>query len=658
MKVLKLAGLSLILMFVTVAAAPSKPYLLSPINGRLVTDYTPVLKWQRSTGGTGGLDHYEIQLALDSSFNIVTLVDSDSGVLPSGFSTETWTPGPTLNPSTTYYWRVRSVSGSAEKSAWAGANFRTAVEQPIVLDPLNGDIGNSAAHPTSLCTNDNPNLLGLRPTFKWTPVLNAQSYTFQIANNYSFTSPLVNVSLSNTLTEYKPVALPANRLLYWRIRANHSTYGPGAWSVPQFFCTPNPPSIPVPMQPLNGILTNDHSPRLDFNKVSVPGGPTYFGNYEIEIATRSDFDPLLSFFYLIDDGSLGTFSDIDGPCGGWVGPCYDVDDLSPLPAAHTYYWRVRAYNTDGEYSVWSSRLSLRTTVDPPILLDPPDHGAVLTPRPVFDWADTFRATAYRIKIYTGSRLIIDDNVWGNTHSQYTPSWNLPGGQTIRWRVYSLNSGYGPSLSSDLWAFTSANPPSRPTLIYPANTQLIRDYSPTFWWSISAVPTHPVPVPAWSNYEIQITKGTFGAPDISDTVMNQLDPQYTPGSDLDPGVTYRWRVRACNVAAECSFWSIVHSFNTAVEPPVLANPADGTMDTNPRPIFDWDPVPGATSYFIRITKNASCINPIFAAYLPNYDTDFQPGSNMAIGVYYWCVLARAPNYGPSAWSDIWSYERTP
>jgi hypothetical protein len=74
------------------------------------------------------------------------------------------------------------------------------------------------------------------------------------------------------------------------------------------------------------------TPTLTWYSSTFPTG-TALGHYELQIATNSTFTANLQD---IDNGTATSFS-----------------VSTPLPAGK-YYWRVRTYNADGEYSAWSA----------------------------------------------------------------------------------------------------------------------------------------------------------------------------------------------------------------------------------------------------------------------------------------------------------------
>jgi hypothetical protein len=68
---------------------------------------------------------------------------------------------------------------------------------------------------------------GASITFDWTDVSGAASYTIQIDDSDTFSSPLVNQT--TTASQFTTNTLPAVRM-WWRVRANSSSGTPGNWS--------------------------------------------------------------------------------------------------------------------------------------------------------------------------------------------------------------------------------------------------------------------------------------------------------------------------------------------------------------------------------------------------------------------------------------------
>jgi hypothetical protein len=187
---------------------PSMPVLASPASNALTTDYTPLLNWNNSTVPSGvTFKNYELEVDNDSDFSspVVDIVTALNDVTDSDYE-----PPLNLSSNTKYYWRVRSVNTLDEVSTWSAVRyFRTALLPPGLITPWGA-------------------VSTLRPTFDWIDTAGATSYTIQISKEPDF-SPLI---LNKTVTSstYVPTTnLPANTLLYWRVKAN-GTNGPSAWS--------------------------------------------------------------------------------------------------------------------------------------------------------------------------------------------------------------------------------------------------------------------------------------------------------------------------------------------------------------------------------------------------------------------------------------------
>jgi predicted phage tail protein len=103
--------------FTTSSAGLAVPTLVSPSNGAVITDHTPYLDWSKVTASS--TVHYQLQVSKYASF-------SSTVVNKTWVSYSYYTVTTSLSH-TTYYWRVRAVDASGNKSAWSTAwSFRVA----------------------------------------------------------------------------------------------------------------------------------------------------------------------------------------------------------------------------------------------------------------------------------------------------------------------------------------------------------------------------------------------------------------------------------------------------------------------------------------------------------------------------------------------------
>jgi hypothetical protein len=113
-----------------------------------------------------------------------------------------------------------------------------------------------------------------------------------------------------------------------------------------------------------------------------------------------------------------------------------------LTPNRTFYWRVRAYDAAGEYSLWSSVWQLGTRLPAPALLSPDNAGRTST-LVTFDWGDVNEAAGYVIQISTSSSFstyVVNTTVPSSSYSK-----NLSKVKKYYWRVYAKGT-YSSKLS--------------------------------------------------------------------------------------------------------------------------------------------------------------------------------------------------------------------
>jgi hypothetical protein len=315
----------------------------------------------------------------------------------------------------------------------------------------------------------------------------------------------------------------------------------------------------------------------------------------------------------------------------------------PLAAGKTYYWRVRAVGGLGQASAWSAVRYFKTGWLPPVLDSPSNTEELLSKRPAFTWIAVTGAHSHTLQVSKYSDFSsLQLNVTVNGTS-YTIGGDLTANILYYWRVRT-NGTNGPSAWSTVWTFKTANPPSTPELLLPANSALTMDYTPRLDWSNSSLPLGT----AFDHYQLQVDADpSFASPDLDEQISPITSSEFTPLSDLTPNMKYSWRVRAFNDAKQFSAWSAVRTFRAAILPPVLVSPSNGSKPDNLRTLFDWGDVPGAANYSLVVSKYSNFSRPLVnttlsgSSYLPS--KDLPPGKTL-----YWRVRANGAN-GPSLWS---------
>jgi predicted phage tail protein len=503
--------------------------------------------------------------------------------------------------------------------------YVTAVRQGVQSNP-----GNTAGATTPSCAPlvISPAAGALlddrRPNFNWQSVQDATSYTLQVSPYANFSSLTLNTTLPGT--SYLVVSdLAANTVFYWRVRAN-GPFGQSDWSAGISFRTANPPGVPIQLIPAVNGLVSDYTPRLDWQDATVPAG-TALDHYQVQLS------PDLAFTTLLYDEPAG-LSEFTLPV-----------DLLPNSK---YYWQVRAYNTLGQASAWSSKRALRTAMLPPVLSAPLTGTAMPSLRPALDWGDVDGASGYLLQISKYSNFSSLLRSVSQPGSAYTPTTDLPANSVLYWRVQATGLN-GPSLWSPTWDFITANPPSVAALLAPGNGALVTDYTPRLDWSTVVVPAGTT----FDHFQLQLsTDAAFSSILLDQTVASLTGSEFAPASDLPANARYYWHVRAFNTAGQFSSWSAGWYFRTAILPPSLLSPAAGESLLNRRPPLDWEDAAGASGYRVQISRYTNFSLLLLNAF--SVPSQFNPPADLpASTTVYWRVQATGSN-GPSLWSGVSSF----
>ena len=254
-----------------------------------------------------------------------------------------------------------------------------------------------------------------RPFFDWSNVANVKGYQIQVSKKINFSTTVINTTVNGAAnSQYMPTKdLPVNSLLYWRVRTKISATKYGPWSVIRTFTTANPPSVPSLVAPANGALLTGPSPLFDWNNSTVPSGVT-FDHYQIQIAADS------GFVNIVHDNNL-------------AGVTNSQDSSAVLNLGQTYYWRVRAFATSGDYSAWSVMRSVKIKFPAPTLIDPQDQSSWEV-QPTFTWTPVPGAPGYTIQISKSPSFGLGTISINITLPTYTHPSAFSEGTTYYWRV--------------------------------------------------------------------------------------------------------------------------------------------------------------------------------------------------------------------------------
>jgi hypothetical protein len=195
----------------------------------------------------------------------------------------------------------------------------------------------------------------------------------------------------------------------------------------------------------------------------------------------------------------------------------------------------------------------------PVLLRPAEDAVLRHARPVLDWRDVSSAAQYQAQVsrrqtFRAATLVVDVST---TSSRHVPVTDLPGGTVLYWRVRArVGAFYTPW--SEVWRFTTGNPPSIPVLLSPADGAQLGDPSPLFDWQDSSLP----PGVTFGRYQIQIAADRAFVRLLHNQNIAGVANSQDESASLAACASCYWRVRAFSASGDYSAWSAARSFSVS------------------------------------------------------------------------------------------------
>ncbi|MFC1942781.1 hypothetical protein ACFLWU_06165 [Chloroflexota bacterium] len=212
----------------------------------LISPVTRTLPENKASGIGSIIDHTIKNVSIDwetpegaTSYQWQLDYDTDFSSVPDGFKSNTKASSahlPTLEPATTYYWRVRA--SAPVLSPWSDKwSFTTSLDtETFSLNLENPKVGDST--------------VPIKPVFQWSAITGADTYELLVSNEVNFTSPLIikkdDYALPATAWECD-VNLDYATTYYWKVRAISATTRSN-WSAVGAFTTKSTPA-PLPETP-------------------------------------------------------------------------------------------------------------------------------------------------------------------------------------------------------------------------------------------------------------------------------------------------------------------------------------------------------------------------------------------------------------------------
>lgn len=358
----------------------SRVVLVSPKSGVQGVGINPVFEWE-SVPGAG---RYELLVSANNSFTEAVIAKVGVYALPGTI----WQSDTGLQYGTTYFWKVRGVSGG-NSSAWSDEFSFTTAAPPVMPDPP----------PVIMMELVYPHAGGegisIRPIFQWKAVSGVDRYELLVSANDSFANPVIKRDGVNALPVevwQSDIGLGYGTRYFWKVRAI-SSGNASAWSDISAFVTTGPPVPPV-------LVIELEYPAAGAAGVSLR--PVFQWN---PVAGAEKYELLVSASYAFTDTVITKTENSVLSQNVWR------SDIG-LAADTTYYWKVRAINS-ANMSVWSKISAFTTVQTPPqtetkLALEVPLSSVVLgSPlsgdgrtgtKPVFTWKAAAGAEKYELLV--------------------------------------------------------------------------------------------------------------------------------------------------------------------------------------------------------------------------------------------------------------------
>ncbi len=453
-------------------------------------------------------------------------------------------------------------------------------------------------------------------TFTWNTINKATNYEIMVADNSTFTNPVLHKTtiIGGTYTLLAGEELNSNTLYYWKVRAIDD-YSYGAWSATwQFTTKPNLPAKVVLSSPANLSTNQPTSGTLTWE------GQSDILDYTLLVATDAGFNNLV-----VNTTTANTNYD------------YSSFDYNT-----TYYWKVRARKVDG-FGEWSDTWTFGTGVPVPTKVDlklPANNSTDLPASLDLSWYAATWADTYNLLVATDmsfNNIIAEVQLLANTTYHLS---GLNDNTTYYWKVVAKNiSGYGDW--SDTWNFTTVLPvPNQVVLVSPANNAINQMKNLELDWN---------PAVNADSYKLQVaTDINFTTLIYDETGLVATEFDIT---NLNYNTQYFWRVRGTNISGDGA-WSNTWNFTTyqAVVPDkaTLSLPSNGATNLPLSVTFTWNAANNATEYKLQVAYDAA-FNNLHSnlsgiTTLNKLVTGFDANST-----YYWRV-AGVNEFGTGEWSD--------
>ena len=480
----------------------------------------------------------------------------------------------------TYYYKVRALKSDGTAGAWSSIVSVT-YKQTLPAPTVTG--GNDAQG---------------RPTLKWKAVTGAAKYEVYRARSkdgdYIKYSTVTGTSYTNT--SY----IENGNTYYYKVRALKSDGTAGAWSgiVSVTYRAASTGTLSAPT--VTGGNDAQGRPTLKWNAVSGAA------KYEVYRARSKDGDYI-------------KYSTVTGT---------SYTNTSYIENGNTYYYKVRALDTNGTAGAWSSIVSVtyKQTLPAPTVTGGNDSQG----RPTLTWKAVTGAAKY--EVYRARSKDGDYIKYSTvTGTSYTNTSYIENGNTSYYKVRALKSDGTAGAWSSIVSVTYKQTLSAPAVTGGNDAQ----GRPTLKWKA---------VSGAAKYEVYRARSMNGDYIKYSTVTGT---SYTNISYIENGNTYYYKVRALKSDGTAGAWSSIVSVTYKQTLP--APTVTGGNDAQGRPTLKWNAVTGAAKYEVYRARSK---DGDYIKYSTVTGTSYTNTSYIENGnTYYYKVRALKSDGTAGAWSSV-------